>query len=139
MSVFWTSMHILYCTNTNPLTVVVVRMTPRARRAHPNSLSPPRPMPFDRSLEHGLLVSEVLSHIRLVEHDNARRVKVAGLDGAARRCAESEGHVGHGEDDDTLVLGRVLGDTAEVCLQDVVAVQEGELAGGLDPDLEHVS
>jgi len=33
------------------------------------------------------------------------------------------------------VLRGVLGDTAEVRLEDVVAVQEGKLAGGLDPDL----
>jgi hypothetical protein len=33
------------------------------------------------------------------------------------------------------VLGRVLCDTAQVRLEHVVAVQEGKLAGGLDPDL----
>jgi hypothetical protein len=33
------------------------------------------------------------------------------------------------------VLRRVLGDTAQVRLDDVVAVQEWQLACGLDPDL----
>lgn len=34
------------------------------------------------------------------------------------------------------MLGCVLGNTTQVCLDDMVAVQEGELAGGLDPDLQ---
>lgn len=85
--------------------------------------------------EHGLFVSQVLSHIGLVEDDDTGRVEVTRLDGRAGRGAKAEGHVGHGEHHDTLVLGSVLGDTAEVGLEDVVAVQEGKLTSGLDPDL----
>lgn len=72
---------------------------------------------------------------RLVEHNNTARIQVLGRRRRTRRRAESERNVGHAEDDDTLVLGRVLGDTAKVGLDDVVAVQEGKLASGLDPNL----
>lgn len=74
-------------------------------------------------------------HSRLVEHNNTARIQVLGRRRRTRRRAEPEWDVGHAEDDDTLVLGRVLGDAAQVRLDDVVAVQEGELARGLDPDL----
>lgn len=47
-----------------------------------------------------------------------------------------EGDVGHGVDDHTLVLRRVLRYPTEVGLDDVVSVQEGELSVRLDPDLE---
>lgn len=70
-----------------------------------------------------------------MEDKDGGRVSVAGLDGRFCGDAKTEGHVAHREHDDTLVLGRVLGDTAEVRFEDVVAVQEGQLASGLDPDL----
>lgn len=70
-----------------------------------------------------------------MEDDNAAGVQRTCLNSAARSGAESQGNVGHGEHDNTLVLGGVLGDTTQMGLDNVIAVQEGELAGGLDPDL----
>lgn len=75
------------------------------------------------------------SNSRLVENNNTARIEVLRGGGRACRRPETEGNVRHTKDHNTLVLGRVLGDAAQVGLDNVVTVQEGKLAGGLDPDL----
>lgn len=49
--------------------------------------------------------------------------------------AKPKRHVGHGEDDDAIAGFDVVGDAAEAGLEDGVAVEEGHLGGGLEPDL----
>lgn len=70
-----------------------------------------------------------------MEHNNAARIQVLGRDGRAGGRTKAQGDIGHAEHHHTLVLRRVLGDTAQVRLDDVVPVQEWQLACGLDPDL----
>ena len=48
---------------------------------------------------------------------------------------ETQRHVGHGEDDNPVTGSDVFGEFPESALQDMVAVQEGHLGLGLEPDL----
>ena len=81
------------------------------------------------------LVTKVLSDIGLMEDDDARRVELPCINRRSSRDAESQWGAVHGKHDDAGVLGCVVGDAAEVCLDDVVAIQEWELSIWLDPDL----
>lgn len=79
---------------------------------------------------------EILADVCLVDDDNMRGVEVSALGGGLHADAEAEGDVRDGEDDDSNVGGRVLGDPREVSLEDMVTVEEGLLTVGLDPYLE---
>lgn len=54
-------------------------------------------------------------------------------------AATDQWDIGHGEDYDTLVLGRIFGDPTKMCLDDVVTVQKRQLSRWLDPDLRLTS
>ena len=54
---------------------------------------------------------------------------------ALRGDSETQRHIGHGEDYDTLVRGGVLGNAPKTGLEQVVAVEERHLRSGLYPHL----
>lgn len=108
--------------------------------------------------KEGVLITEVLAAVRLTEANDTRGIKAACL-GCATSCdTEAKGDISHAVDDDTGVLGAVLGPTANVGLDDcfqmlvsfheagrienqemerytVRAVEEGLGTVVLDPDL----
>lgn len=109
--------------------------------------------------KEGVLITEVLAAVRLTEANDTRGIKAACL-GCATSCdTEAKGDISHAVDDDTGVLGAVLGPTADVGLDDcfqmlvsfhhevirtenqemerytVRAVEEGLGTVVLDPDL----
>lgn len=87
-------------------------------------------------LEERVLVSQILAHVGLMEDNDAGGVELASVDGGACRDAKAQGHVAHAQHDDAGVLGRVVCDATQVGFDDMVAVQKGQLAIGLDPDFE---
>lgn len=68
--------------------------------------------------EKGVLITEVLAAIRLTEADDTRGIETASLGCAAGCDTEAERDIGHAIDDDSGVLGAVLGPTADVGLDD---------------------
>eukprot|EP00966_Prymnesium_polylepis_P094580 2189479-Prymnesium_polylepis.1 len=68
----------------------------------------PSPIHARHASAQGLLVAQVLAHVRLVEGDHGLRLQLAHLCGRFRGRPKAERHVGHVEDDDSLVLRRVL-------------------------------
>ena len=68
--------------------------------------------------KEGVLITEVLAAIRLAEADDTCRIQTARLGCAASCDTEAEGNIGHAVDDDTGMLGAVLGPTADVGLDD---------------------
>lgn len=89
----------------------------------------------ERGLEEGVFVTEVFADIGLVEDDDGGWIDFARVDSAACGDAESEWVVGHAENDDACMFRCVVGDTAKMGFDNVVAVQERQLAIGLDPHL----
>lgn len=81
------------------------------------------------------LISQILAHIRLMEHDDPRGIQFPRIDRTPCGDSKTERHIRHAIHDHTLVFGRVFGDSSEVRFEDVVAVEEGKFAGGFDPDL----
>lgn len=86
-------------------------------------------------LEQGIFVTQVLAAVGLSEANNAGRVESSALCGAASADAEAQRNVVHGVDNQALVLGAVLGEAADVRLDNVAAVEEGHDAVGADPEL----
>ena len=80
-----------------------------------------------------VLFSKVLANIRLVEHDYVGGWQLAALLGGFGSRAEAQRYVRHRVDHNALVLRRILRDAPQPRLEDVIAVQVGELRGGLHP------
>lgn len=72
-----------------------------------------------------IFVAQVLSVIRLSEAHDTSRIQPPRLGSAASGDAKAERHVVHAIDDDTLVLRAILGEAADMGLDDVAAVEEG--------------
>ena len=84
------------------------------------------PSPFFLNQTHltgkeGVLITEVLTAIRLTEADDTCGIETAGLGCAAGCDTETKGDIGHAVDDDSGVLGAVLGPTADVGLDDYLS------------------
>lgn len=86
-------------------------------------------------LEQGIFVTQVLAAVGLSEANNAGRVESPALCSAASADAKAQRNVVHGVDNQALVLGAVLGEAADVRLDNVSAVEEGHDAVGADPEL----
>ncbi|KAI3482129.1 hypothetical protein L1887_55260 [Cichorium endivia] len=86
-------------------------------------------------LEERIFVSEILSHIGLVKDNDAGGILLSCIDGAPGGDAKAERGVAHAEHHDARMFRSVVGDPSEMRLDDVVAVEEGQLAVGLDPHL----
>lgn len=81
------------------------------------------------------LVSPRPPHSRLMKHNDTRRVQLPCVDRTPRRYTESQWGPTHAQHHDARMLGRVVRNTTQVGLDDVPAVEEGELSVRLDPDL----
>lgn len=86
-------------------------------------------------LEESVFLTEVFTHIGLVEAYDGGRVDFTALLCGILGDTEPKGNIRHGIDDDSLTLRRVLSDTTEVGLQHVVSVQERHFTRGLNPHL----
>ena len=91
---------------------------------------------LSQRLEQRVLLSKVDTDVGLVEDDDARRVQLARVNRGACSDTKAQRDVAHAQDDDACMLRRVVCDATKMCLDDVVAVQERQLAIGLDPYLQ---
>ena len=82
-----------------------------------------------------VLASEVLTDISLINDNDLSRVNFTALLRGLHAHTEAQWDVRDGKDDYTHVVWRVLCDTSEMTLKDVVAIQEGLFTVGLHPDL----
>lgn len=105
---------------------------------------PPQPNPRlfhfhqDSSLRRSkqvVLIAQILSAICLPETCDTRRVQPPSFSGTSRRDAKTQRRIVHVVHHHALVLGTVVGPSANVGFDNVTAVQEGHLAVGSDPDL----
>lgn len=86
-------------------------------------------------LKQGIFVTQVLAAVGLSEANNAGGVESSALCSAASADAKAQRDIVHGVDNQALVLGAVLGEAADVRLDNVSAVEEGHDAVGADPEL----
>lgn len=94
-----------------------------------------RPLSPSSLLKERILLPEILANISLMEGHNGRRLELSSLGSGSSRHPKSQWDFRHGIHDDPLVLRGVLGNTAEMSLEDMVAIQVGHLTIWLDPHL----
>lgn len=86
-------------------------------------------------LKQGIFVTQVLATVGLSEANNTGGIESPALCSAASADAKAQRNIFHGVDNKALVLGAVLGEAADVRLDDVSAVEEWHDAVGADPEL----
>ena len=116
-------------------------------------------MPALKHSEHRILIPQKLPHVRLMIHDDPRRIQLPRIQRRPRRHSEAlrrivsrrftsvdqngskgirptdQWHIRHVVHHHTLMFRRVLCDPPKMGFDDVVTVKERQLASGLDPHL----
>lgn len=87
------------------------------------------------SSKQAVLISQILSAIRLSEACNASWVQSSRFLGAPCRNPKAQWRIVHAIDNNTLVFWAVFRPTSNMCLHNITTVQERHFAIRLDPDL----